>query len=210
MKNKHLTYEERHEIEDGLSKNYTITQIANNMGRNNSTISKEIRKHRFTRDNTTTRHVNSDLKEQPCHLLDKPPYVCNGCNKKRICKNAVTLYHASRAQREYEETLKTSREGIPLNKESFYELDKITSEAMKKGQHLYHIHQTNDLGVSLSTLYRYLNKGYLSASILDAPRVAKFILKNMSQRNLGKVERTRILKIFLKKMALKTGLKWIP
>ena len=45
---------------------------------------------------------------------------------------------------------------------------------MKQGQHLYHIHQNNNLGVSLSTLYRYLNKGYLSASVLDAPRIVRF------------------------------------
>ncbi len=53
---------------------------------------------------------------------------------------------------------------------------------MKKGQHLYHIHQTNVLGVSLSTLYRYLNKGYLSASVLDAPRVAKFKKRKSSPK----------------------------
>ena len=174
MKNKHLTYEERHEIENMLAKCNSISQIAAHLKRNLSTISKEIRKHRFSRDVNTTQNTNSSLKKFNCTLLEKPPYVCNGCKKKRYCHNSHYLYHASRAQKEYESNLRESREGTPLNKNSFYELDRIVSTSMKQGQHLYHIHQNNNLGVSLSTLYRYLNKGYLSASVLDAPRIVRF------------------------------------
>lgn len=71
---------------------------------------------------------------------------------------------------------------------------------MKQGQHLYHIHQNNNLGVSLSTLYRYLNKGYLSASVLDAPRIVRFKKERASQENLfqknsEKEELTKIFKV---------------
>lgn len=174
MKNKHLIYEERHLIEDMLAKGYSLTKIATHLNRNISTVSKEIRKHRFSRSTGITRTVNGISKDLHCNLLDRPPYVCNGCKKKRICKSELTLYHAATAQKEYELNLRESREGTPLNKKSFYTLDAIVSSAMKRGQHLYHIHQSNNLEVSLSTLYRYLNKGYLSASVLDAPRIVKF------------------------------------
>ena len=72
---------------------------------------------------------------------------------------------------------------------------------MKPGQHLYHIHQSNDLGVSLSTLYRYLNKGYLSASILDAPRIVKFKKRKNSPPEYipKKFRESRTYKNFLKK-----------
>lgn len=174
MKNKHLIYEERHLIEDMLAKGYSLTKIATHLNRNISTVSKEIRKHRFSRSTGITRTVNGISKDLHCNLLDRPPYVCNGCKKKRTCKSELTLYHAATAQKEYELNLRESREGTPLNKKSFYTLDAIVSSAMKRGQHLYHIHQSNNLEVSLSTLYRYLNKGYLSASVLDAPRIVKF------------------------------------
>lgn len=174
MKNKHLIYEERHLIEDMLAKGYSLTKIATYLNRNISTVSKEIRKHRFSRSTGITRTVNGISKDLHCNLLDRPPYVCNGCKKKRTCKSELTLYHAATAQKEYELNLRESREGTPLNKKSFYTLDAIVSSAMKRGQHLYHIHQSNNLEVSLSTLYRYLNKGYLSASVLDAPRIVKF------------------------------------
>ena len=45
---------------------------------------------------------------------------------------------------------------------------------MKKGQHLYHISQTQNLGASTASVYRYLHKGYLSAGKMDFPRVVKF------------------------------------
>lgn len=119
MKNKHLTYEERHEIENMLAKGSSISQIAAHLKRNLSTISKEIRKHRFSRDVNTTQNTNSSLKKFNCTLLEKPPYVCNGCKKKRYCHNSRYLYHASRAQKEYESNLRESREGTPLNKKFF-------------------------------------------------------------------------------------------
>jgi IS30 family transposase len=78
------------------------------------------------------------------------------------------------AQKEYETLLVDAREGIPLNKEEFYEIDSIVSDGIKRGQHLYHIMQTNDIGVSKSTIYRHLKRGYLSVGALDFPRVVKF------------------------------------
>jgi hypothetical protein len=40
------------------------------------------------------------------------------------------------------------REGVPLGREAFYEMDAIVAAQMKKGQHLYHISRTQNLGVS--------------------------------------------------------------
>ncbi len=53
-------------------------------------------------------------------------------------------------------------------------MDNLVSEGIKRGQHLYHISQTNNLGMSKSTIYRHLHKGYLSVSPLDFPHAARF------------------------------------
>ena len=53
-------------------------------------------------------------------------------------------------------------------------MDRIISEAMKNGQHIYHIVKSNSLNVSLPTVYRHLHRGWLSASKFDAPRILKF------------------------------------
>ena len=67
-----------------------------------------------------------------------------------------------------------SREGVALQKEDFYETDRVVTSGIQKGQHLYHILQSNDLNVSKSTVYRHLHKGYLSVSAIEFPRVVKF------------------------------------
>ncbi len=71
-------------------------------------------------------------------------------------------------------TLSDSREGIPLNKQEFHDADAIISKGIKKGQRLYHIMQTYDVNISMSSAYRYLHKDYLSVGKLDMPRVVKF------------------------------------
>lgn len=101
--------------------------------------------------------------------------MCNPCGKKHTrCKYRKQFYYAKKAPQEYEALLSEAREGIPLTKESFYEIDRTLSEGVKRGQRLYHIMQTKPLGVSKSTVYRHLKRGYLSVSPIDFPRIVKF------------------------------------
>lgn len=46
-KNKHLTYENRQYLENGLSKNRKYTDIANELAKDRRTIIREIMKHRI-------------------------------------------------------------------------------------------------------------------------------------------------------------------
>lgn len=60
-------------------------------------------------------------------------------------------------------------------------MDNIVSSAIKKGQHLNHIMSSNNLTASRASIYRYLEKGYLSARPIDFPRVVKFRKRRTSQ-----------------------------
>lgn len=111
-----------------------------------------------------------------CPKLLKAPFVCNGCNKQNHC-NCIfprRKYSAKTAQKQYETTLKESREGIPLSKEEFYANERIISQAVKNGQHIYHAITANDLSVSKTTVYRHIQKGYYEISQIDLPRAVKF------------------------------------
>ena len=178
-KHAHLTLDNRIDIQQMLRDGFNFKMIANSLKKDPCTISKEVRKHIFVKGSTCTvkdKH-GKEIKEI-CIKLTKPPYVCNACKKRTYCHMEKHLYDGKYAQNEYEKLLKESREGIPLTKESFYEVDKIISEGVRKGQHIYHIVQTNDINVSLSTVYRHLDKGYLSISPLDLPRKVKFKPRN--------------------------------
>ena len=53
-------------------------------------------------------------------------------------------------------------------------MDKVISDGVKKGQHIYHILKTHNLDVSSSTVYRHIRKGYLSIAPIDLARAVKF------------------------------------
>ena len=171
-----MTYDDRLEIQECLSHGMTFKAIARRIGKDQTTISKEVKKH-ITVVTPNLKRYKSDGTpfDEICPTLLKAPFVCNGCKRQRSsCAFTKHLYYAKRAQSEYETLLTEAREGIPLNKEEFYKMDRIVSDGIKKGQHLYHIMHTHQLGVSKSTVYRHLKRGYLSAAAIDFPRVVKF------------------------------------
>ena len=92
----------------------------------------------------------------------------------RICGFNRYLYYAKKAQEQYKTMLRESREGIPLNKESFYQMDKVLTLGIQKKQSIYHIIQTHNLPVSKATVYRHAKLGYLTAKPIDFPRMVKF------------------------------------
>jgi IS30 family transposase len=177
-KNKHLTFNNRQEIMECLDKGMTFKAIAQRIGKDPTTVSKEVKKH-LTVAETTVTHKKTDgtpINEKRCPYLLKTPFVCNPCGKRRgNCAYRKQFYLAKKAHTEYEALLSEAREGIPLNKEEFYAADAIITEGIKKGQHLYHIMETHDdICFSKSSAYRHLHRGYLSVNNLDFPRVVKF------------------------------------
>ena len=177
MKNKHLTHNDREEIAECLNKGMTFKAIARRIGKDPTTVSKEVKKHLIaTKPGEGSRKIDGPpLDGRGCPRLLKAPFVCNPCEKKRWnCSFRKQYYNARNAHSEYETLLRESREGIPLNKDEFWEADAIIKKYMKQGQRLYHIMESQDIGFSKSTAYRHLNRGYLSVSKLDFPRVVKF------------------------------------
>lgn len=163
--------EDRKEIEECLGKRMSFKAIAQLISKDPTTISYEVKHHRQEHRNSYTNQMD------PCPFLLKAPFVCNGCQKRHssACHFIHFLYRAAPAQSEYKLTLSSSREGIPLNKEEFYQTDRVISDGLKKGQHIYHIMANSpNISCSKSTVYRHFNKGYYSASRMDLPRAVKF------------------------------------
>ena len=166
-KHKHLTLSDRNDIQLGLERGETFKAIGQLILKDPTTVSKEVKRNRQVREST--------CHNLPCPLLDKAPFVCNGCPKRRQnCGYKKILYLAKQAQKQYEQTLVEAREGTPLNSKTFWDMDKVISDGVKKGQHIYHILKTHNLDVSSSTVYRHIRKGYLSIAPIDLARAVKF------------------------------------
>ena len=166
-KHKHLTLSDRNDIQLGLERGETFKAIGQLILKDPTTVSKEVKRNKQIRDSTSN--------NLPCPLLDKAPFVCNGCPKRRQnCGYQKVFYLAKQAQKQYEQTLVEAREGTPLNSQTFWDIDKVISNGVKKGQHIYHILKTHNLDVSSSTVYRHIRKGYLSIAPIDLARAVKF------------------------------------
>ena len=166
-KHKHLALSDRNDIQLGLERGETFKAIGQLILKDPTTVSKEVKRNRQVREST--------CHNLPCPLLDKAPFVCNGCPKRRQnCGFKKIFYLAKQAQKQYEQTLVEAREGTPLNSKTFWDMDKVISDGVKKGQHIYHILKTHNLDVSSSTVYRHIRKGYLSIAPIDLTRAVKF------------------------------------
>ena len=170
MKNKHMTLDDRIEIQECLAKGISFKSIGKRIGKSATTVSREVKLHLQVHSSGYTKS------DEVCPRLLKAPFVCNGCEKKSraSCPYKRQLYVAKTAQRSYENLLVESRSGIALNKESFYEAERTISDAVRNGQHIYHAVKSNNVDVSVSSVYRYIKAGYYSIGLLDLPRAVKF------------------------------------
>jgi IS30 family transposase len=174
-KNLHLSLADRIEIQECLSHGMTFKAIGKRIGKDQTTVSKEVKK-RIDITPTAVKRTNGkgEVILSPCPKLMKPPFVCNPCPlNKRACSFDKHIYRAAFAQDGYKTLLREAREGIPLTKEEFWKIDRVVSKGIRDGQHLFHILNSNNLDISMPTAYRHFHKDYFSVSIIDLPRVVK-------------------------------------
>lgn len=109
-----------------------------------------------------------------CKRNIRYPYVCNGCNKKSSCRKTKYYYKALIAFKNYRNTLSSSREGISLTELELANLDALVSPQIQDKKSIASVHKILNLNCSLSSLYNYIDKGYLSARNLDLARKVSF------------------------------------
>nr|WP_245300986.1 hypothetical protein [[Clostridium] innocuum] len=154
-----------------------LKAIADNLGKDKSTIGKEIRAHRylshkstlslecenyahckFKRKNCT---VNCpDYSKFRCKRRDRTPGACNGCEKLKSCRFDKYLYKPTIAYEEYRSELVESRTGINLTSSEAVELGNTIKPLLLKGHSPYQIIAAHpELGISEKTLYNYIEQG---------------------------------------------------
>lgn len=166
MKNwKHLTLEQRKVISNGISHNYKLKEIAETLGFDPTSISKEVKRNR--------QPITIGTNITNCKKVNRWPYVCSGCDKKYNNKCCFTKYKyiASKAQEKANLNLVISRRGIDIDSEDFKNLDTIVKNGIDNKKSLYQITIENKdvIDKSVTTLYRYVNKGYLTTKRIDLP-----------------------------------------
>ena len=88
-KSTHLTLDKRNYIEQELMKNTSFKEIALYLGKDPSSISKEVKKHKIKKECKQCKDCNSvcpDFEDGICLKLKRAPFVCNSCSNRFICK----------------------------------------------------------------------------------------------------------------------------
>ena len=195
---KHLSLDERLDIEKYLNQNKSFKEIGKLIGKNCTTISREVRNHyivknsggigrRFNnciyratcpnRGRACTLNNCSEFKEEKCLLLNKPPYVCNGCSKKSRCTLTKHIYDAIYSEKEYSDTLSETREGILIDKEEIEYLNKLLVPLIKdQGQSIHQavINNKNKIMCSEKTIYKLVDQNILEVKNIDLPRKVRY------------------------------------
>lgn len=169
----HLTLEERRIILTGITNGSSKTAIAETIGKDKSTVGKEIKLHRRLKHKCRLPlecsnyrkcvHGRLCVTDCPdyipfkCSRRDRTPGACNGCANWQKCHFNKYTYCPEDAQRDYRTVLIDSRQGVNLTSAEAKAIADIIGPLLKQGQSPYQIVTNHpELGISEKTLYNYI------------------------------------------------------
>ena len=170
----HLTIEQRRIIAEGIRNGSSKSAIAETIGKDKSTVGKEIKLHRQLvrkcplplecaayKHCTHGRNCSTDCPDYipfHCSRRDRSPGACNGCTRMGSCRFNKYKYDPEDAHHDYRTTLVDSREGVNLTKQEAQNMADIIVPLLKKGHSPYQIVTDHpELGICEKTLYNYID-----------------------------------------------------
>ena len=169
----HLTLEERRIILTGITNGSTKTAIAQTIGKDKSTVGKEIKLHRTLTHKCKMPLECNNYRKCPyerqctpecplydpfhCSRRDRSPGACNGCSNWSRCRFNKYKYCPEDAQMDYRTTLIDSRQGVNLTSLEAKKMADIIKPLLQQGQSPFQIITNHpELGISEKTLYNYI------------------------------------------------------
>lgn len=190
-----MTYEDREDLLKYVKMGYSLRRIGRILHKSASTLSRELKLNRFVnktsvynQDNRCANYKDCTLHSRSCSItcpnfekeicerLQRAPWICAGCPNIAKCRKSRTVYSPKLAQSRYDELLKSSRKGPYVGEDALQNInDQLALYMKERKQSLYHLTQHTELGVSSSTLYRYIEKQYLpDIRNIDLPRKVRY------------------------------------
>ena len=175
---KHITFEQRKIIASGVAQKMKAKDIAQLLDFDSTSISKEVKRNRT---------IVEPIKTNPavCPSLKRWPFVCTYCKYRyKECPFNKFIYNSKNAQEFANYNLKASRRGLDISSEKFQELDTIIKTGIDNNKSIYQIKIENKdvIDKSITTLYRYVNKGYLTTKRIDLPYAVKYKKRNHNKK----------------------------
>ena len=211
----HLTLEERRIILAGIINGSSKTAIAQTIGKDKSTVGKEIRLHRSLtykckmslectnyRKCSHGRRCSLDCPDYipfKCSRRDRTPGACNGCDKWSKCRFDKYKYCPEAAHTDYRTTLIDSREGVNLTVSEAKAIADVIAPLLKQGLSPYHILVAHpEINISEKTLYNYIENNVFheiaDITVMDLRRqVSRRISKKKAKGYKKRTDRKYLL-----------------
>ena len=177
INNKQLSLSQRIQIEELLNERKRKFEIANELGKTQSTIAREINKHKVLKPHNIYKSenlfnckyfINCKVCTDKCRIFqpisckdrDRNIGACNNCPKLKECNLDKYFYFAEKAHEQYKYTLTDARQGVNLNTSELIELAHIICPLIKKGQSIYTILNNHpEIKFCEKTIYNYIEMG---------------------------------------------------
>ena len=188
MKFKHFTFEDRKIIASCLAKEFRCVEIADTLGCDPTSVSKEIKRNRI--DSTRFRFPV----DEECLKLKKFPYVCANCNLKYTkCKFHQFKYDAKFAQVKADRLLVSSRIGVNYTKEEIEKLIIELKVGLSNKKSVYQIAAELPFDITPQTIYKYIRNGQIPVKRVDLPYAVTYKkrkkIKKEYEYNESKIDR---------------------
>lgn len=207
----HLTLQERRIILTGIINGSTKTAIAQTIGKDKSTVGKEIKLHRALTHKCKMPLECNNYRKCPfkrqctpdcpdyipfhCSRRDRTPGACNGCSNWSHCRFNKYQYCPEDAQMDYRTTLIDSREGVNLTSQEAKTMADIIKPLLKQGHSPFQIVTNHpELGICEKTLYNYIENDVFheiaGITVMDLRRqVSRKISKKKSKEYKKRADR---------------------
>lgn len=146
---KHLDYQDRCNIQLGLTAGYSYCFIAKFLNVNRSTIKREVERH--------IKKYKSGASRSECKR-----HVCNGCSITGKCVMKKQFYYASEAENLYKKELVSSRQKNYISKVNIDNINELLSDGISRGLGLYSIMKEDNntvITICEKTLRKYIDQG---------------------------------------------------
>lgn len=188
MKAKHLTLDDRKMIQLCIEERLSKTESARRLGKDPSTIAKEIKRHRTLKPRNrfnysvicqkagSCNHPRKSCSEQcpsyieaTCLQRDRKVGACNHCPDLNKCRLDRFFYNASVAHETYLFHLSDSRLGVNLSESERLLIASTIKPLLQKGQSVYQILNNHpELSLSAKSLYTYIESGIFKDQGIDS------------------------------------------
>ena len=160
-----ITIDDRINLQAAIAKGISLTSVCKLLKKNRTTIYRELTHYYYVKTSTQScshcarleqckkeqyirrpKHEKcKDFEAIRCDKLKRYPYVCNGCNILRYCKNDKRYYDCSKAEAMSLQNRISTRKRKLLSKDDISIINNIVSPLIKEnGQSIHHVEYARD------------------------------------------------------------------